>query len=328
MDRSDTRELREKLEQVQAELRETKTELDKQRTQHTRDQKSLHADLESTRSEADKLRARIEKAEQRERERAVVLPTGPADTAGSGAAMDTLVALVRAPASVEEALPALSRLLRLSPVDVRLRLTASLPSVLARLPGLEAELLRDLLAAEGFTVVSAPMSQLVGVLTPIRRFTLEAQRLVLEDAKRGSHEVPYSELRLLVRGRRKTFSIEKTVEMEYGRFTSSDDFEVRRPKEEIIKHPRVENFLWLYGGTVRAAFTDATSFVSLGARQGLSKHEAMQNLLAELRQRAPRVVVDERLMGPSLSLPMVGPERSQEVLAGLVDHSIQASVWP
>ncbi len=116
--------------------------------------------------------------------------------------------------------------------------------------------------------------------------------------------------------------------MEYGPRVSIDRFESRRPNEETVRHPRVENFLWVYGGTVRAAFTEATSFVSLGARQGLTKHEALQNLLAELRQRAPQAVVDERLMGPSLSLPMVAPERSQEVLAGLVDQSIQAAVWP
>jgi hypothetical protein len=325
---SDARELREKIEQVQAELRQTKAELDKQRAQHAREQKSLQANLEATRKEAARLRARIEKAEQRERERAVVLPTGLADAEDASTAADTLVALGRAPASVEQALPVLSRLLRVSPVDVRLRLMASQPSILARLPSLEAELLRDLLAAEGFPVVSAPVSQLTGVLTPIRRFTLEAQRLVLEDAKRVSHEVRYSELRLLVRGRRKTVSIEKKVEMEYGPRGSPDRFEMRTPKEEIIKHPHVENFLWVYGGTVRAAFTEATSFISLGAKQGLTRHAALQNLLAELRQRAPQAVVDERLMGPSLSLPMVGPERSQEVLAGLMDQLIQVSLWP
>jgi multidrug efflux pump subunit AcrA (membrane-fusion protein) len=326
---SDTRELREKLEQVQAELRQTKAELDKQRAQHAREQKSLHEDLEATRKEASKLLARIEKAEERERERAVVLPAELEDEEGTSSALDTLVALARVPEPVDQALPTLSRLLRLSPVDVRLRLTASQPSILARLPGLEAEALTEVLIAEGFAAVSAPVSQLVGALTPIRRFTLEEQRLVLEDAKRVSLEVPYSELRLLVRGRRKSVSIETKVEMEHNtRIATMDRFEMRRPREETVKHHRIENFLWVYGGTVRAAFTDATSFISLGAKQGLTKHEAMQNLMAELRQRAPHVLVDERLLGPSLSLPTVGPERSQEVLAGLVDQSIQASLWP
>jgi hypothetical protein len=328
VDKSDAQKLRDKLAQVQADLRQTKAELEKQRTQHVREQQSLQKDLEDTRTEAVRLHSRIEKAEALERGRAVALSAEPSDGRAPGVAVDTFVALAKAPASVEQALPVLSRLLRISPVDVRLRLMASTPSILARLPGLEAELLRDLLAAEGFPVVSAPVSQLVGALTPIRRFTLGEQSLVLEDAKGASSELPYPEVRLLVRGRRKSTVIEKSVEMEYGPTVSPDRFNTRQPKEEIIRHPRVENFLWVYSGSVRAAFTEATSFLSLGARQGLTKHEAMQNLLAELRQRAPRAVVDERLMGPSLSLPMVGPERSQEVLAGLMDQSIQASLWP
>jgi len=327
-DRSDTQQLRDKNAQVQAELRQTKAELEKQRTEHAREQQSLQQDLEETRKEAARLHPRVAKAEELERGRAAALPAEPSDGRAPGVAVDTVVALSRAPASVEQAVPVLSRLLRISPVDVRLRLTASQPSILARLPELEAELLRDLLAAEGFAVVSAPVSQLVGVLTPIRRFTLGEQGLVLEDAKRVSYELPYPALRLLVRGRRKSVVLEKTVEMEYGPTVSPDRFNMRRPKEDIIKHPHVENFLWVYGGTVRAAFTEATSFASLGAKQGLTKHAALQSLLTELRQRAPRALVDERLMGPSLSLPMVGPGRSQEVLAGLMDQSIQASLWP
>jgi len=328
VDKSDAQKLRDKLAQVQADLRQTKAELDKQRTQHAREQQSLQKDLEDTRTEAVRLHSRIEKAEERERERPVVVPSGPSDGRAPGVAVDTLVALARAPASVEQALPVLARLLRISPVDARLRLMASTPSILARLPELEAQLLRDLLAAEGFAVVSAPVSQLVGALTPIRRFTLGEQSLVLEDARGASSELPYPEVRLLVRGRRKSTVIEKSVEMEYSAAGPPDRFNMRQPREDIIRHPRVENFLWVYSRTVRAAFTEATSFLSLGARQGLTKHEALQNLLADLRQRAPRAVVDERLMGPSLSLPMVGPERSQEVLAGLMDQSIGASLWP
>lgn len=328
VDKSDAQKLRDKLAQEQAELRQTKAELEKQRTQHAREQHSLQGVLESTRKEAAGLRARIEKAEERERERTAVLPAEPSDGRAPGVAVDTIVALARAPASVEQALPVLARLLRVSPVDARMRLMASTPSVLARLPELEAQLLRELLAAEGFPVVSVPVSQLVGALTPIRRFTLGEQGLALEDARGASSELPYPEVRLVVRGRRKSTVIEKSVEMEYVPTVSADRFSRRQPREDIIRHPRVENFLWVYSRTVRAAFTEATSFLSLGARQGLTKHEALQNLLAELRQRAPHAVVDERLMGPSLSLPMVGPERSQEVLAGLMDQSIQASLWP
>jgi hypothetical protein len=322
---SDARILREKIDQVQAELRQMRAELDKQRTQHARAQQALHEALEDTRREAARLRARLEKAEARERERteAAALGEEPSRGESPAAVADVLVALARPPASVEESLPVLSKLLRLSPVDVRMRLAASQPSVLARLPEFEAQMLRELLTAEGFAVVSAEMSQLVGVLTAVRRFRLEEQHLSIEDAKGVPQQVPYAQLRLVVRGRRKTTLIERTEEVEYDRTV-----EARVRKETIIRHPRVENFLWVYGGTVRAAFTEETSFASLGAQRGLTRHASLQSLLAQLRQRAPQAVVDERLMGPSLSLPMVGPERSQEVLAGLMDYSIQASLWP
>jgi multidrug resistance efflux pump len=66
---SDARVLSEKLDEVQAELRQLKAELDKQRTQHAREQKLLHKDLEDTRRQAAKLRSRLEKAEELERGR-------------------------------------------------------------------------------------------------------------------------------------------------------------------------------------------------------------------------------------------------------------------
>jgi hypothetical protein len=323
---SDIRALREKIDQVQAELRQTKAELDKQRTQHARDQKSLHEELEDTRHEASRLRSRLEKAEERERKRvAAVAPPvdAPAREESRGAAGNMLVALARTPGSMDEALPVLSKLLRMSPADVRMRLGASQPSVLARLPDLEAEMLRDLLAAEGFGVVCADMAQLVGGLAPVRRFAFEEQRLVLEDMKGAPYEVPYSQLRLLVRGRRKSFVLEKTQETQYD-----PAIEARVTTEHVVKHPRVENFLWVYGGSVQAAFTEATNFAVLGPKRGLTKHDSLQSVLAELRQRAPQVILDERLLGPSVSLPMVGPERSQEVLAGLLDQFIQAALWP
>jgi hypothetical protein len=320
---SDARALKEKLEQVQAELRQTKAELDKQRTQHAREQKALHKELEETRKEAAKLRSRIEKVEERERERTVVLPgeAAPAESPGTGA--NVLVALTRPPASVEQALPVLSKLLRMSPVDVRMRLAMSQPSILARLPDLEAELLRELLTAEGFAVVHADVSRLVGALTPVRRFTLGEQHLAVEDAKGLRQEVAYSELRLLVRGRRKTLVLEKKEELEYDR-----TLEARVLKMDVVKHPHVENFLWVYGGIVRAAFTEATHFTALGAGRGLTRFAALQSLQLQLRERAPQALLDERLMGPSLSLPMVGPERSQEVLAGLMDEAIRQALWP
>jgi TolA-binding protein len=60
---SEERALSDKLKQVQAELRQTRSQLDTLRTQHVREQEALRKALEETRREAARLRERIEKAE-------------------------------------------------------------------------------------------------------------------------------------------------------------------------------------------------------------------------------------------------------------------------
>lgn len=324
---SDERVLREKLEQVRVELRQAKAELDKQRELHAREQKSLHKSLEDTRKEAARLRARIEKERAREQERAAALPT-PSEAVlaeSPGAAAHVLVALARAPPSMEEALLVLSRLLRMSPVDVRMRLAQPPPSVLARLPALEADMLRDVLTAEGFQVVCAEVPQLASGLRTVRRFILEERHLSVEDTWGERQQVPYSELRLLVRGRRKSISIERKEEVEFS--SSNRGARVKRHVEEKTEH--IENFLWVYGGGWKGAFSEATSFAGLGERRGPTRFAALQTLLGELRQRAPQAVVDERFVQATRpSLPLVGPERSQEALAALLYEAVEAGLWP
>lgn len=65
---SETRELSAKLKAVQQELRQTREQLDKQRTQGAREHEALRNAIEEARREAARLRERIEKAEARKRE--------------------------------------------------------------------------------------------------------------------------------------------------------------------------------------------------------------------------------------------------------------------
>lgn len=320
---SDTRALTDKLKEVQEELRQTREQLDKQRAQHTREQVALRKSIEETRREAARLRERVEKVEARRREQERAISPLAALMPEEGGA-DVIVALARLPASVDEALPVLSRLLRLSPVDMRLRLTQSQPSFMARLPAPEAEQLRDELTAEGFSVVLGGFSKLAEGGVVVRRFTLEEQALSVENARGERHDLLYRELRLLVRGRKKSTTIERDVERVY-------DWRLERQvvKESKIEHEHLHNFLWVYGGDTRAVITEDTSFAGLGALRGPSKAATLQIVMNELRKRAPQVVVDDRfLRGIRLSLPMVGPERSQDVLAGLTDEAIKEGMWP
>ncbi|MBN1206129.1 MAG: hypothetical protein JXB05_14525 [Myxococcaceae bacterium] len=318
---SEARALADKLREVQEELRQTRAQLDKQRAQHVREQAALEKALEQTRKEATRLRARLDQAAGRR-----WMPSGPIEPAQAplpDAVAQVIVALARPPLSVEEALPALSRLLRLSPADVRMRLALPRPSILARLPALEAEMLRDLLIAEGFSAVLGEVPQMGRGLMQVRRFTLDERTLTVESAKGERQQARYAELRLLVRGRRKTTTVETQQEEYY------DPVRRRRVKEEVkLKEDHVELFLWVYGGGMTAAITEGTSMVGLGALRAATKFATLQILTEELRKRAPQAVFDDRFLRLHLSLPLVGPERSQEVLAGLMYQAIQEGMWP
>ncbi|MDY7225807.1 hypothetical protein [Hyalangium rubrum] len=327
---SESRALRDRLEKAQAELRRTKEHLEKLRVHHARERESLGQELEEARRQVLELRGRLTLLETRERAlradeegarlAASVLPER-ALSAGPGTA---LVALVQSPASLNEALPKLAELLKLSPVDVRFRLAPLLPTVLARLPLPEAQALRDALRAEGFMAVSSAVPhRLASGLMAVRRFTLDAEGVDLEGTRKERQRVLYPQLRLLIRGRRITTTVESEVEETYD----ADGDRVRKMVE--VKHDHIEQFLWLYGDGVRAAFSLETRFSGLGSGRGLSGFESLQRVMEELRRGAPQVVVDERFMRmPRFRLPLVDEDRGQELLGELLHQAVQEGLWP
>lgn len=334
---SDTREMRDTLEAAQAELRRTKTHLDKLRAHQARERESLQREVEAARREVAELRARLEGLEARAQlpvaapVQAPPLPVverpGPAPTA--------LVALVRWPEPLEEALPLLARRLGLSAADVRLRLAALTPAVLTRVPASEAQPLREALQAEGFVAVSCEVPpRAAGGLLGVRRFTLDEQELQLEGTMGERQRVPYSELRLLVRGRRTTTTVEERLEWAVSENARGLKGMGGRGRPDAtlerfeVKHDHHSQFLWAYAESGGVAFSQGTQFNGLGARRGLSLTENLLNLGKELRQRAPQAVVDERLLGqPRFSLPLVEPERSQELFAQLLLQAVRQGVW-
>ncbi|HEX8697926.1 MAG TPA: hypothetical protein VF815_03730, partial [Myxococcaceae bacterium] len=210
---SETRALRDKLEEIQAELRRTKEHLEKLRAHQSRERESLGQELDVARREVAGLRTRLEKMEARENSPRLVLAPVPRATPAvpdrSGSVPTSLLALVQKPARLEEDIPKLARLLKLSPVDVRFRLTPMEPAVLVRLPTSEARALCEVLRAEGFVAVSAEVPpRAAGGLMTVRQFSLGEQRLGLEGTRGERQEVSYAQLRLLIRGRRSSTVVE------------------------------------------------------------------------------------------------------------------------
>jgi hypothetical protein len=228
---------------------------------------------------------------------------------------------------MEAALPALARVLKLSPVDVRFRLAPMLPAVLARLPLSQAGELRAALRAEGFLAVSCPVVPRAkrGWMT-VRQFELEEHSLLAEGMSGESVRVRYAELRLLVRGRRVVTHVEAQHMVETPNYTPYRQHWVHQTTE--AKREEVESFLWTLGKGARLAFTQSTHFNGLGEQLASSVFENLQRLMKELQRRAPHVVLDERLVQqPRFILTQVDPDRGQEMLAELLLQAVEEGLW-
>ena len=324
---SETRALRDRLEQTQAELRRAKDHLEKLRVHQARERDSLRQQLEEARAEVAGLRGRLQELES---PRVEPLPAPCAvlpEPAMAGERPATaLIALVRIPDSLESALPKLAAVLKLAPVDVRFRLALMLPAVVARVPVSQAGEVRAALRAAGLPAVSHEVLPRWGnSWFNVRRFELEEQGLSLEGLPGQSLRVRYAELRLVVRGRQSTTHVETKEEVEHE-YSGRGSRRVVKTVEE--KHVRVESFLWVLGKGLRAAFTQSTQFMGLGGQLAPTVHENLQRLLGELRRRASHVVVDERLMQmPRFTLPLVEPGRSQELFAELLFQAVDEGLW-
>lgn len=323
---SETRALRDRLEQTQAELRRAKEHLEKLRAHQARELESLRQQLEEARREVTGLRGRLQDLETARAEPTPAPEAVQLEPVMGGRSPTTLVALVRSPYPLEPALPKLTRLLNLAPVDVRFRLAQTLPAVVARLPNSQAEEMRTALRAEGFLAVThrvSPRGEQDWMSA--KRFRLEEQGLSVEDAVGAGRHVRYAELRLLVRGRRSITLVEEKEDEKY-------EFRGRAPRRVIVKveekREQTENFLWVLGKDFRAAFTQSTHFMGLGDQLAFTVHENLQRLLGELRRRATHVVVDERLVQmPRFLMPLVEPSRSQEIFAGLLFQAVDEGLW-
>lgn len=344
----EARELRDTLERAQAELRRTRAHLEKLRAHQARERESLQQEVEAARREVAELRARVEAPREPERREVAPARALTGSVAGSVAgpvaarpverpaeAPNALVALARRPESLDDAVPVLSRLLGVPPADTRLRLAAPTPAVLARVPAPEAEALRAALQAEGFVAVSCEVSPRAQTMMLARRFSLDEGGLQVEGERGERQSLPYAELRLLVRGRRTTTTMERSVEWvpsegpDPSKLVSRQAFQRSELKSVEVRQDHHNQFLWVYGEGGRVVFAERTLFSGQGVRQGLSLGESLQNVGVALRERAPQVVLDERLVGmPRFSLPLVDPRRSQELFAELLLDAVRRRVWP
>lgn len=325
---SETRALREKLEELQAELRRTKEHLEKLRALQAREREPLQQELDGAKREVAELRMRLQKAESPGTHAGTdVVLLEPMSGEAPAGATTALVALARSPSPLEPSLPALARVLKLSPVDVRFRLAPMLPAVLARLPLAQAAELRAALRAEGFLAVSCPVvPRAARSWVTVKQFELEEHSLLAEGLLGENVRVRYAELRLLVRGRRIVTHVEAQHMVETPNYTRYRQHWVHQTTE--AKREEVEAFLWALGKGTRLAFTQASHFNGLGGQLASTVFENLQRLTRALHQRATHAVVDDRFVQqPRFILPLVEQDRGQELLAELLFQAVEEGLW-
>ncbi|MBU8896004.1 hypothetical protein KRR26_10330 [Corallococcus sp. M34] len=333
----DARELRDALEVAQAELRRTREHLDKLRAHHARERDALQDALEEARREGRLQRARAEQAEAREaelrrsreatasrsREQGMHVPSHEPERPLRPA--NTLVALPRPPGVTEEVVRALSEVLKLSAVDIRLRLSQPPPVLLARVNEEAAATLVEALRAASFTPVVCELASRSTLHLPrVRTFALDVERLHLTTEMAVPLEVSLADVRLLVRGQRARVAPAPEL---IPIFPQSPRW---RTAPAAAKHASTEHFLWVFGEGFRASFDEGTELGGMGAARRAPTHVAgLQALMEALRWRAPHAVVDDRLLRmPRLTLPFVDEDQGQEVFADLLFQAVRAGLWP
>jgi hypothetical protein len=312
----ENRTLRDELERVQGELRQSKEALARLRAHHARERDSLVRQLEEAQRELATLRARVSEGPSRE----VPVPASVSTPPGGNPTGSTgLVALLEVPSlQEEEPLRRLERVSRLGLADLRLRLASPPPVILARLPPREARSLRDALRAEGFKAVDRELPSAAASPRPVRRFLLAETGLRWEGERGERGEVAWREWRLLVLGRRSSFTEETQEEVVYDSRRG-----VKTTRTVDVRKESTAQFLWGYGEGLWLSFTQETDYSGLGEQRGLSHLASLQALVERVRERAPQVVSDDRLLrAPTLSPPLVNPDRAHETIAELLWQAV------
>jgi hypothetical protein len=217
--------------------------------------------------------------------------------------------------------------------DVRHRVLSPGPCVVAATP--DAAVARDLaarLAAAGFPSLIRDADAIArsDIWTTARSFELRAGGMTVAPRQGDSYEVPWSAVRLLVRGT--AVSSETTVETQtekkfsMGRAVASGG--LVRNKKVKVEHSHTEQlregFFHLYAaGLPVSVFGETTvDYVGLGERMQPTRTVNFVVLIERIRELAPQAAYDDRLqtrVGQSVLLgPTLDPGRYLSVASALI----------
>lgn len=233
-----------------------------------------------------------------------------------------LLAVVPVAGAEERLEAALARVLGRSAYEVRSRTRhAAGPVVVASFADRgQAADIAESLAAYGFEthLVGAPEAESDARRFLVRRFELQEAALVAEAASGEGRTVPYAEVDLLLRGtyattrtemknvERRRFSAARTL-LTGGLVTSRTTITRRE-----VQHEAREGFLHLYAaGREPLAFREGKlQYQGLGAELKPTRLLNFLHTIAQLQQRCPGALYDERLLTRGVQAQILGPALS------------------
>jgi hypothetical protein len=209
---------------------------------------------------------------------------------------------------LEQELPALAQAIGLGLYDMRLRLVAAPPSIIAQGLTLErAQALLGMLRERGHGAVVADLASVPTARTTIvaHAFELGAAELVAIDEAQRRVPLPYSAMIGVVRAvevsseSQTTSTTEKKLAIGTAVMTGGLKMSKKVTKVEKSASSERQRVAYVFGSASPAPllFKElALRYDGLGARRGTTAHQSFEALTAELRRCAPHALHDDRLL--------------------------------
>ena len=237
-----------------------------------------------------------------------------------------------------ELVQALAAALGITAFEVRQRLIGGGPAVVARFAdphqaGTLAAKLRQCGVAA--FVVDAAEVRGRGERFVVRRFELDAARLLVESIDGESAAIPYAEVELLlpaigVTSQAETVTVtERKLSLGATIMTGGIPMMKKVERKEEVRAEEREKSLFLYAGSrpVVVFRQNGMTYDGLGAAMKQSRELNFGHLTAELRRLAPAAAYDERLLQRAGQVRVLGaldPDTSLDLAAGILARSLRA----
>lgn len=236
-----------------------------------------------------------------------------------------IAAIHNLPDNKEELAAALAAALEVTLYDVRSRLNipGNGPIIVAISKELDAiEKIAERLQSEGFDVIVLNENEIETRSSQfiVRKFKLDNEKLIVESRDGQSLDINYSSIALMIRGTciavsSKTEVIKKR-KFSPGRAVLSGGLIISKTTK-ITRQSTTEErtgFFNLYAENrpTMVFFENALIYDSLGSALQPSRMANFTYLLAELRQRQPNAVFDDRLLRRAEQALLLGPQLSPE----------------